>query len=366
MPIVDLTLSAILAHFNYRKVSSVHAARKERQNYKAIVLSNFYIRTLIFVVCFNLASCASVVSRFIEQSESFDYLDSISDKQIADLGFTEAQFCLNNEKPCISYLSAPPIVSKRISYTTELASNRGSSLVSLSLERNEVPEGLRGTVVLLHGFRASKEFMLNSALYFRFLGFNVVNPDLLGHGESGGEKQYGVGDAEIINALIDQQIKVAKESNAVGAGAEKLYVLGNSMGCIAALHLSQMREDITGIILQAPMLKFDLAVNNYINANTPLLARFFTESTIEQAAIQSLQRANVMLEQTDTQLLISGSNQPVLLFASNADAVAPYSNFVQLASSRVNIVQVQQRNHPSMAVIGDSDSNELLHWLSKH
>ena len=366
MAIVDLTLSAILAHFNYYKVSSVDAAREARQNNKAIVLSNFYIRILIFVSCFNLVSCASVVSRFIEQSESFDYLNSISDKQIADLGFIEAQFCLNNQQPCISYLSAQPLLSQRISYTTELASNRSSSSVSLSLERNDVPEALRGTVVLLHGFRASKEFMLNSALYFRFLGFDVLIPDLLGHGKSGGEKQYGVGDAEIINALIDQRIKVNKEPNAEGVGADKLYVLGNSMGSIAALHLSRMREDITGIILQAPMLKFDLAVNNYINANSPLLAHFFTESSIERAAIKSLQRANITLEQTDIQLLINGSNQPVLLFASNADAVSPYSKFVQLVSSRVNIVQVQQRNHPSMAVIGDNDSNELLHWLSKH
>jgi hypothetical protein len=48
----------------------------------------------------------------------------------------------------------------------------------MQLTREHLPTSLHGTVLFLHGLRTSKEFMVFNALYFRFLGFRVIVPDL--------------------------------------------------------------------------------------------------------------------------------------------------------------------------------------------
>jgi len=317
-------------------------------------LSQFY-KALIFTSSFTLLGCSTVVSSFIEESNSFDYLNVASNEDIERYGFGNGYFCSDSQDVCVSYLEAKPLNTSKLRYTTELDSNGQETTVSLEIKNTSLTRDFKGTVVLLHGYRASKEFMINSALFFRFLGFDVLVPDLLGHGKSSGEKSYGVGDAPIINELINSKI----------AEGQRLYLLGNSMGSVTAAYLSNMRKDISGVILQAPMLEFDQAVSNYINANFPLANYLFSKQSIKEGAISSLKRADLSLEQTNIKPLIMSSKAPVIIFASASDTVAPYSYFKDLTSDRVKTVKVPDRNHPSMAVIGDSESHEVIKWLSE-
>ncbi|WP_445365205.1 alpha/beta hydrolase [Microbulbifer sp. ANSA001] len=211
-----------------------------------------------------------------------------------------------------------------------------------------------GTVMLLHGFRASKEFMLSSALYFHFLGFDVVIPDLLSHGESGGKKVFGVGDSEIFNALVDNLIQksIIKKDN--------LYLLGHSMGALTAARISASRQDIRGLILQDPMVKFDQAVVNYARAAHPLISGLIPENNFREGATRALEKANIYLYDTRIKPLLISSNTPTLLFLSPSDPFAPYSEFKDLTDSNINLVLLRERNHPSMGVIGKMSMRHLL------
>ncbi|WP_448566106.1 alpha/beta hydrolase [Thalassotalea ganghwensis] len=312
-------------------------------------------KALIFTSSFTLSGCSTIVSSFIEESNSFDYLNVASDEDIEHYGFGNGYFCSDSQGVCISYLEAKSLNTSKLRYTTEIDSNGQETTVSLEIRKASLTRDFKGTVVLLHGFRASKEFMINSALFFRFLGFDVLIPDLLGHGKSSGEKSYGVGDAPVINELIDYRI----------AAGKRLFILGNSMGSLTAAYLSDMRNDVSGVILQAPMLEFDQAVSNYINANLPLASYLFSQQNIEQGAISSLRKADLSLGKTNIKPLIMTSNTPMIIIASESDTVAPYSYFKELASDKVKTVKVQDRNHPSMAVIGNSESHEVIKWLSE-
>ena len=308
---------------------------------------------LAVIIAFASTGCSSLVTHYIQRAGSFDYGNIASEKEIAALGFRKDQYCSLSIKACVNYLSGEPMDGNHLKYETELTSGASSTEVTLNLSRESVPTGLHGTVVLLHGFRASKEFMINSALYFRFLGFNVLVPDLLGHGDSEGEKAYGVNDSYITNELISSQ----------HAPEENLFLLGNSMGALTAAYLSTMRDDIKGIILQAPMLEFDDAVLRYTRAYYPYSKLFLSDGTILNGALGALKEANLEVEDTDISKVISSSVTPVLILASSRDPVAPYDRLKHMDSGAIIVRELPDRNHPAMSVIGDDSSRIILDWL---
>ncbi|MEJ2445222.1 MAG: alpha/beta fold hydrolase [Exilibacterium sp.] len=311
--------------------------------------------SIILFVFLGLCSCTALVSEYLQKSNSFSYDSITSDNQIESLGFKKGKYCSSESKACISYLSGGPINNKCMKYHTELKSGSYDTEVTLNLSRESVPDGISGTIVLIHGFRASKEFMLNSALYFRFLGFNVLVPDLLGHGESEGRKTFGVRDRHIIDELITSEHSPEKN----------LFVLGNSMGAVTAAYLSTMRVDIKGVILQAPMLRFDEAVLRYTTTNYPYLKYIFNDKDILLGATAALSKENLTVQDTDIKPILASENVPVLLFASSQDLVAPYKSFADLNSDMVLVKELLNRNHPSMGVVDNKDSKIIIDWLKE-
>jgi len=316
---------------------------------------NVFKLQFVLMVAIGLSGCASLVTEYIQHADGFDYGNIASEEEIALLGFDEGRYCSPKIELCISYLSGGKINARRLKYETETKLGESSTKVTLNLNRDSVPIELNGTVVLFHGFRASKEFMLNTALYFRFLGFDVLVPDLLGHGESDGEKAYGVGDRHIIDELISSKHDPE----------EKLFLLGNSMGAVTAAYLSKMRPDVDGIILQAPMLRFDEAVLRYTKANHPYLTSILSDDTIISGSLRALSEANLTVIDTDIHRVISTSSTPLLLFASSSDPVAPYDQFEHMSSAATTVKDLPNRNHPSMSVVGDESSKIIINWLNE-
>jgi pimeloyl-ACP methyl ester carboxylesterase len=254
----------------------------------------------------------------------------------------------------MSYLSAGPLSdSQSLAYDVEIDVGGTTDRIGLQLNRQSAPGPFHGTVLLLHGFRASKEFMANTALYFRFLGFAVLLPDLLGHGESGGKVSFGVNDRQVLSQMLDS----------LPEKIDALYVAGDSMGAVAATYLAAGRSDIRGVILQAPMMIFDEAVVGYMNNYHPLLAGFMTESSIREGARKALRQAGVTLEQTDIRPLVVSLTMPVLIFASQTDPVAPLDYFAPLASETITIAKIDNRSHAGMAVIGPVENDRIGQWL---
>ncbi|WP_124748976.1 alpha/beta hydrolase [Alteromonas facilis] len=295
------------------------------------------------------------MSEYLQSAESFDFGNIASEQQIAAQGFQKREFCSSNAQDCISYYVGRPLASKKLKYQTELDSGSTTTEVTLDISREDVIEVTPATIVLVHGFRASKEFMLNTALYFRFLGYNVIVPDLLGHGESSGAKAFGVGDSHIINELINKE----------HISEQPLYLLGNSMGAVAATHIAKMRNDVAGIILQAPMIDFDQAVLRYANANHPYLHRIMGDTSILEGALSALTDANLTVADTNILPILSTLSIPTLILASSQDPVAPFASFADLQSNTITVEDLPNRNHPSMAIVGDDSSEIILKWL-KH
>ncbi len=110
------------------------------------------------------------------------------------------------------------------------------------------PNYSKVTVILIHGYKLTHREMLGFAdFYVNTCGFNVLTPDLRGHGESGGEYiSFGVKDREDILSWVEY-IKQMMGENA------KIILHGISMGAATALMTGAYNDDnVMGIIADCP------------------------------------------------------------------------------------------------------------------
>jgi pimeloyl-ACP methyl ester carboxylesterase len=101
--------------------------------------------------------------------------------------------------------------------------------MNLYLYMNEI-KAERPTIVMLHGYSADKEVWPRFAKYFTDR-YNVLIPDMAGHGETGFHKDWNYGGPAQVNRIIALLDKLK---------INKVHVIGNSMGGFIAGHFARM------------------------------------------------------------------------------------------------------------------------------
>ncbi len=100
--------------------------------------------------------------------------------------------------------------------------------MKMSLYQNELSD--RPTIIMLHGFSADKNMWPRFAKHFT-KEFNVIIPDMAGHGDTGYQKEWNYGSA----AQVERLIKLMDTLQ-----IEKTHVIGNSMGGFISAHFALM------------------------------------------------------------------------------------------------------------------------------
>jgi len=100
--------------------------------------------------------------------------------------------------------------------------------MKISLYQNEPAD--RPTIVMLHGFSADKDVFIRFAHYFAE-DFNIVIPDMAGHGDTGFEESWDYG----MPAQASRLAKIIEQLN-----IEKVHVIGNSMGGFISAYFAKM------------------------------------------------------------------------------------------------------------------------------
>jgi hypothetical protein len=122
------------------------------------------------------------------------------------------------------------------------AGARGIPLEAWVIPRAEA----RGTVVLFHGYAASKDSQLREAIAFREMGFQTMLVDFHGSGGSGGsETSVGYHEAEDVAAAFGYARALP--------GGVPVVLYGASMGAAAVLKgVGDRGLDPAGLILEGP------------------------------------------------------------------------------------------------------------------
>lgn len=107
------------------------------------------------------------------------------------------------------------------------------SQMELSIYRTEIRE--RPTLVMLHGFSSDKNIWLRFARFFT-KDFNVIIPDLAGHGETAFSEKWNY-DVKSQLARVIELLDFLK--------IEKCHIIGNSMGGFFSAHFSLLYPERT-------------------------------------------------------------------------------------------------------------------------
>jgi len=106
-------------------------------------------------------------------------------------------------------------------------------------------------VVLVHGYADAKVGAIAWAPVWHSLGFNVLTPDMRGHGESGGRVcTAGFFEREDLSQVIDELRATRPEQTRV------LVLAGLSMGAAVAAATAARREDVAAVVLDSVYARF--------------------------------------------------------------------------------------------------------------
>ncbi len=126
------------------------------------------------------------------------------------------------------------------------------------------------TVILIHGYKLSHREMLGFAdFYVNSCRFNVLTPDLRGHGESGGDYIcFGVKDREDILSWIEYIKQMM-------GGKSKIILHGVSMGAATALMTGAYNDEcVCGIIADCPYASGKEMVKKKIKSKYKIAVNF--------------------------------------------------------------------------------------------
>ncbi len=106
-------------------------------------------------------------------------------------------------------------------------------------------DSAKGTVIIFHGYRASKSQMIDRSDEFLKMGYNTLLVDFMGSGGSeGNSTTIGFKEAEEVKAAYDY---------VAGTSEKHIYLFGTSMGAVSIMKaVNDYHLDASGLILECP------------------------------------------------------------------------------------------------------------------
>ncbi|SEB01069.1 Alpha/beta hydrolase family protein [Alkalimonas amylolytica] len=313
-------------------------------------LTNRFIqRFFLCVLCFWLTGCAQLVAFKIN-----DHIQPRAGTQDEGelLQANHQRHCLE-PGACISYWHIQP-TDEPTDYTFKLTVQTATDAWSMTTKLSTDDQNLfQGTMLILPCYSCTKETMGWHAAYFRHLGFNVLLPDLLGHGDSSPGLGFGIKDAQLLKQIIHKHHEPAKP----------LLVTALSMGAYTAAHL-QHQLDVDGMILIAPSIRFDDAVSLYPQLSGSRWHRLVPEASLRKGAELALKKANISLAQTN--LLDYPPLSRSLVLLSDQDPIAPYEHYLAWSDlPHIELFNLTEYSHFLLMTLTPDTHEMIFRWLKQ-
>jgi pimeloyl-ACP methyl ester carboxylesterase len=194
----------------------------------------------------------------------------------------------------------------------QLISEDGMRLAAWFVPPDHAPSA---AAVVVHGLGGNRGSLLPTAAMLHDHDYAVLLLDLRAHGESEGEfKSYGYFEARDVLAAVDYL--VAEQ----GIPAEKIVLIGHSLGGAAVVRAASLSESPHALIVVSTYQSLDAAIDDVFD-DIALLPRWPFAPIIVQAAER---RMGLESESMDlTSMLASMPPRPVLLVHGAADDLLP-------------------------------------------
>ncbi|MFZ5878995.1 MAG: alpha/beta hydrolase [Chloroflexota bacterium] len=215
-------------------------------------------------------------------------------------------------------------------------------------------------VLLSHGYTATTAEIRPLAKRLHEQGYTVAAPLLAGHGTQ---------PADLNRVAWQDWVASAEETyTRLKTHCERIFVGGESMGGLAALHLASTHPEAAGILLYAPAIKLTLSTLDKIKlyAGSLFMAEVGRESLDASDAWQGypnlpLKGAVQLLKfQKAMRQRLGAVRQPVIVFQGRLDAtVHPSAGDIILDGVRSSVKERHWLERSSHAITIDCELDEV-------
>jgi dipeptidyl aminopeptidase/acylaminoacyl peptidase len=184
-------------------------------------------------------------------------------------------------------------------------------------------------IILFHGVGSNRQDMVALGNLFLKHGYSVLEPDLRGHGESGGIATYGVLEAGDTSAWVDWLEKTGRWSGIYGFGA--------SLGASVLLESLQHETRFRAVIAESPYFDFSSAADERIARMLPTGTKWVARPFVESGMIWARLRDGVDLRNASAADGVRVTATPILLIHGLADEKTSPENSRRLTELRPGV-----------------------------
>jgi pimeloyl-ACP methyl ester carboxylesterase len=218
-----------------------------------------------------------------------------------------------------------------------------------------------GTILLLHGYRASMMWLRGMGKEFAEEGYRVVMVDQRGHGRSSGQYiTYGVVESRDARQVID-----FLESNGLIAG--KLGVWGISMGGATAVQLAAADARVSAVVAVATFTSMRDSIRHGLRL-IPVYGWLLDEEGVNRQLERGGARAQFDVNDADVLRAIEKVKIPVRLIHGKCDWIVPPSHgraLQQAAAGECDLVELPWTGHISAHFSGAVE-RASVEWFDRH
>lgn len=204
---------------------------------------------------------------------------------------------------------------------------------------------VKGTIILLHGIRSSKECFIGLSNKLSKLGFNTVALDSRAHGESGGVHcTFGVKEKKDISALINTLSKEGIIGN--------IGIWGRSLGGAIGLQALATEKRIKFGIIESTFSDFKTITNDYFTYHTGFNSKILTSYLVYRAG----KIAKFNPKDARPIKYCEKIEQPILIVHGDKDKRINIryakNNFSKIPSSKKEFIEIKNANHLNVWDVG--------------
>lgn len=226
-----------------------------------------------------------------------------------------------------------------------------------------VPEHPTGSaILLLHGVGASRTDMVGLGYLFLKAGYSVLEPDLRGHGMSGGIATYGVAERQDVHEWVSWLL--------AQPGVGRVYGFGASLGGTVLLESLSLETRFRGVIAESAYSDFPVIADERMRRAMPEGLKWVAGPLVHAGILWAKTRYAVDLSDSSAIEPLRRTHVPVFLIHGIDDHLTSSENSerLQLANPQVaTLWLVPKGGHADIwRTAGGEFEDRVLAWLASH
>lgn len=162
----------------------------------------------------------------------------------------------------------------------------------------------KASIVLVHGLNSHGGYYQSFAEQLNNTGFEVYAIDLVGRGNSDGERYY-IPDFHAVVDDIDKLVNIAKSANP----SLPVFLLGHSAGGVfASVYATKYQHKLKGLISES--FAFQVPAPDFALATLKFLANFIPHTTVVQLKNEDFSRDKMVVDKMNNDPLLANEKQP--------------------------------------------------------